>query len=64
MELNEAFIKLNELHLEFGNLINELEKVDNGEDMDYYDDLTQDIHWNNVMLSNRLKKMKHERRYH
>ena len=57
MKIDTAIKKLRELHLEFGNLIDRLEEVDNGEDMGYYEDLLQDIHWTNVMLSNRYKRM-------
>ena len=64
MKIDTTIKKLRELHLEFGNLIDRLEEVDNGEDMGYYEDLLQDIHWTNVMLSNRYKRMLEKKQFH
>lgn len=64
MKINTAMKKLRELHSEFGNLIDRLEEVDTGEDMGYYEDLLQDIHWSNVMLSNRYKRMLEKKQFH
>lgn len=57
MKINEAMKQLRKLHKEFGEIIDKLEKVDNGDDMGYYEDLLQDIHWSNAMLNNRYKRM-------
>ena len=64
MKIDTAIKKLRELHAEFGNLIDRLDEVDNGEDMSYYEDLLQDIHWTNVMLSNRYKRMLEKKQFH
>ena len=64
MKINEAMKKLRKLHKEFGDVINKLEKVDNGEDMEFYKDLLQDIHWSNVMLNNRYKRMEEKKEFY
>lgn len=63
MDIEEVIFKLSELHMEFGNLIERLSEVDDGEDIEYYNDLLDDIHWNNVMLSNRFKKMSDKKKF-
>ena len=58
--INDVMDNLKQLHLELGHLIQELSKIDNGDDLDYYSDILEDLHWNNVMLSNRFKNIKME----
>ena len=63
MKINTAMKKLKKYHKEFGELINKLEKVDNGEDMEFYKDLLEDIHWSNSMLNIRYKRMEEKKQF-
>lgn len=58
--INDVMQNLKKLHLELGHLIQELSKIDDGTDLNYYSDILEDLHWNNVMLSNRFKNIKME----
>ena len=55
--INDVMINLKECHLELGHLIQQLSKIDNGDDLEYYSDILEDLHWNNIMLSNRFKNI-------
>ena len=63
MEIEEVIIKLRETHMEFGNLIDRLEEVDIGENIEEYNDILRDYHWDNRMLSNRFKRCMLNRGY-
>ena len=60
--MNDYIKGLVDLHIEMGNLIKELNKVEDGSDGadDFYEGVLRDYHWDNVMLSNRLRKLKKE----
>lgn len=57
MNIEDVMLRLKELHKEFGELIDDLERIDVGNNIEYYDDILIDYYWNNVMLKNRFNKI-------
>lgn len=57
MDIDDVMLRLRELHEEFGDLIDKLEEIDTGEDIEYYEDILRDYHWDNVMLKNRFSRI-------
>lgn len=57
MNMDDDVEKLIKIHQEIGLVLDELKIHETGINKDYSDVIT-DLHWNKVMLENRLKKLK------